>query len=188
MEVISVIAWPFVALVVDFSVLLVVYLFREGIARALAERPMKLAFSLGKIRAVAETKDSNRMKEVRAALQSEAHERTLDADRLILRDHNGNARMLVTLMGDGTLLWGMFGEDQRPGALIAVEPNGKPGIELYDGERIRAQLRLIEGGNEALIFFDSNERMRSIIGLDAEGKSVVGLWDENGIAAWGTRA
>ncbi len=128
------------------------------------------------------------MKHAIAALNAPTGHRDLDVDRVVLRDSKGIARFLLMVMRDGTLLLGMFGEDQMPGALLAVEKDGKAGIELYDGEKIRTQLRLVKGGNEALIFFDANEQMRSVIGLDAEGKSVVGLWDDKGSPAWGSRA
>jgi hypothetical protein len=188
MQVISEFDWPVVVLAAIGGAVLIVYWLREAIARALAERPMKFALTVGKVRAVAETRERDRIKEVRAALDAPASEQVLVADRLILRDRKGNARLLMSVMEDGSVLLGMFGENQKPGALLVVEANGKPGIEFYDGDTIRTQFRLRKGGNEALIFFDSNERMRSIIGLDAEGKSVVGLWDENGAEAWGSRA
>ena len=92
------------------------------------------------------------------------------------------------MTNDGSVLFGMFGENQEPGALLVVAKDGKPGLELYDGGAIRAQLRIVRDGPEAIIFYDAKEQLRAMLGLDAEGKSVAVLGNENGKAAWGSRA
>jgi hypothetical protein len=153
----------------------------------MTERPLKLALGIGKMRATAETRKRDNINEAVAALNTSGGE-TVDANKLAIRDSKGNVRVLLSVVSDGAILLGMFGEDQKPGAILAVEKDGTPGLEFYDGDKIRTQLRLIKGGNEAIIFYDANERMRAVLGLDAEGKSVVGLWDESGSEAWGSRA
>jgi len=187
MQIISALAWPVVALVAIGALLTIVWWLHDAIVQAMSERPLTLAVGIGKMRAIAETRERDKIDQAVAALNTPGGE-TVSANKLAIRDSEGNVRVLLTVMNDGAVLLGMFGEDRQPGALLVVEKDGKPGLEFYDGNTIRAQLRLVKEGDEAMIFYDANERVRAILGLDAEGKSVVGLWDQNGTAAWGSRA
>ena len=60
MQIVSVLAWPVVALVGIGAALTIVWWLYDAIVQAMTERPMKLALGIGKMRATAEIVSATR--------------------------------------------------------------------------------------------------------------------------------
>ncbi len=112
-------SWPLVALLGIGAFMVTVHWFRDTIAGAIANPPLRFDFALRVLHAAAETKDhDSRVEKARATVQSPPTSEDLNIEQMVIRDSVGKGRILLKVMNDGSAMLGMFSEDGKPGALL----------------------------------------------------------------------
>jgi hypothetical protein len=139
MEIISALAWPFVALVAIGAALAVVRWLRDPIAQALTERPMKVAMAIGKMRATAETKKRDEVVKVEHGRLPDEDKRSkpevarrVDAELFVLRDEHGNERAKLGVTDTDATSLTLYDTKGKERVSIFVLADGSSTVALYD--------------------------------------------------------
>ncbi|MFO8008672.1 MAG: hypothetical protein R6V05_13155 [Candidatus Brocadiia bacterium] len=108
-----------------------------------------------------------------------------DATGLVVRDKEGNRRMVVGMLPDEQTAIVINGADQTTQlALGAWEKTNH--LDLYDGAgRARFTVGVArEGGNAGLAFYDREKNERLAIGMGPHGAGDFVMKDASGMALW----
>lgn len=113
-----------------------------------------------------------------------APERTLVAEKFILRDSAGNKRAVLDVEGNGPSL-ALYDEKDRVRAALSVGPDGTPLLALADSKgEARIHLSLAVGNAPYLEFYNGDAKPRVTLSLDYDDQVRLFLYDKAKNGYW----
>ena len=107
--------------------------------------------------------------------------RTLDADRLILRNGKGEIAAMLAVGKDGAPTLGLYGPDHTASLLLGLSTSGAPSLGLYGPDRkVRAVLGLSSSGAPVLRLNGPKEEGRLWFALADDGSPDLQLTGSDG--------
>lgn len=126
----------------------------------------------------------------------------VEAQRFVLRDAAGAARLTLGLADDGTAMLTFLDRDGEPRAALGprhlylsgddpatavkllVTPGGTPALRLEKDGRLRAVLGMATDGTLALGFYGQDGKGRALMDVAADGSPGLTLFHKSGKVAW----
>jgi len=106
--------------------------------------------------------------------------RILSAEKLVLVDKNGKARLGCGVSDDGRMTLAISDKDGNVRIGFGVLPDGSPSLDFYDTNNKARMVLGLKDDSPFLVFNDNNEIHRILVRQSSKGVSHIDFNDERG--------
>ena len=112
--------------------------------------------------------------------------RSLEAERLVLRDRQHRARVIMLTQDDGTVMVRLNNDAEKARTIWSLAPDGETWLRLSDSTgTTRAEIAVDATGDPSLTLAAADGRTRTRLGLTrSDGRPALALRAEDGTPFW----